>query len=68
MRESLLVMLLAVDKHKIAGIAVIVVGAIVAVLGIVRAVRRESGAVLVALAGAAVAVIGVLLFSHTIHG
>lgn len=64
----LLALLLSVGKHKIAGIVVIVVGAIIAVFGVVRALRRLSGAALVALAGVVILVIGILLFTHTIHG
>jgi len=58
---------LAVDKHHVAGIAVIVVGAAVALLGAFRVARRLSGAMLVLVAGLAVAVIGILVYTHTIH-
>jgi hypothetical protein len=61
-------LVLAVDKHRIAGIAVIVLGAIVAIYGVLRAFKRVSGAALIALAGVAVAIVGVLVFTHTIHG
>ena len=64
----LLPMLLSISKHKIAGIVVIVVGAIIAVFGLVRAMQRLSGAALITLAGVVILVIGILLFTHTIHG
>jgi len=60
--------MMTVNKHQIAGIVVIVVGAIVAVFGALRAMRRTSGAALISLAGVAVAVIGILVFTRTIHG
>jgi hypothetical protein len=44
------------------------VGALIAVFGAVRAAQRLSGAALVALAGVVVLVIGILVFTHTIHG
>jgi len=59
--------LASVDKHKIAGIAVIVVGALVAGFGLFRGLKRVSGAALVALAGVAIVVVGVLTYTHTIH-
>ena len=60
-------MLLSVDKHKITGIVVIVVGALIAIFGAVRAMQRLSGAALIAVAGVVIVVIGILVFSHTIH-
>jgi hypothetical protein len=60
-------LLIAIDKHHIGGIAVIAVGGIVAIYGGLRALRRVSGAALIALAGVAIAVIGVLVYTHTIH-
>jgi len=60
-------LLFAIDKHRIAGIAVIAVGAIVALYGVLRAFKRVSGAALIGLVGVAVAVIGVLVYTHTIH-
>jgi hypothetical protein len=58
----------AVDKHRIAGIIVIVVGAAIVVFGVVRLVRRLTGAGLVLLAGAIVLALGILIDTHTIHG
>lgn len=66
-RTALVPILLSVDKHKIAGIAVIVVGAAVAGFGLFRGLKRVSGAALVALAGVAIVVVGVLTYNHTIH-
>jgi hypothetical protein len=60
--------ILAVDKHRIAGIAAIVVGVVIIALGALRAVRRLTGAALVLLAGAVVVGLGVLVSTHTIHG
>jgi len=60
--------LFAVNKHKVAGVIVIVAGAILAVFGGFRAMRRASGAALVGLAGIAVVVIGILVFTRTIRG
>jgi len=65
--HTLVLVILAVDKHHIAGIAVVVVGAALAVFGALRALRRASGAALIALAGIAIVVIGVLTYTHTIH-
>ena len=61
-------LLFAVDKHHVVGIVVIAVGAIMLIYGVLRALRRVSGAALIALTGVAVAVVGVLVFTHTIHG
>jgi hypothetical protein len=60
-------LLLTVDKHHVAGLVVLVVGAAIAVFGAVRVVQRLSGAALILTAGIAVAVIGILVFTHTIH-
>ena len=68
MAHGELLVMMTVNKHKIAGIVVIVVGAVVAVFGALQAMRRTSGAALISLAGVAVAVIGILVFTRTIHG
>jgi hypothetical protein len=60
-------LLFAIDKHRIAGIAVIAAGAVVALYGVFRAFKRVSGAALIALVGVAVAVVGVLVYTHTVH-
>jgi hypothetical protein len=60
-------LILAVDKHKIAGIAAMVVGAVVLLFGVLRTTKRLSGAALVLLAGAVIVIIGVLVATHTIH-
>jgi hypothetical protein len=59
--------MLAVSKHLIAGIVVIVVGALIGLFGAVRAVQRMSGAALTILAGLVIVVIGILVVTHTIH-
>ena len=59
-------LLLAVDKHHIAGIVVVVLGALVALYGVLRAIKRVSGAALIAFFGLAVVVVGLLVFTHTI--
>jgi Na+-driven multidrug efflux pump len=56
-----------VSKHLIAGIVVIVVGALVALFGFLRAARRESGAMLVTAVGIVVVIVGVLVVTHTIR-
>jgi hypothetical membrane protein len=61
-------LLFAIDKHRVAGIVVIVIGALVATYGVLRALKRVSGAALIALSGVAIAVVGVLVSTHTIHG
>jgi len=58
----------AVDKHRVAGIIVIVVGAAIVVFGVLRLVRRLTGAALVLLAGAIIVALGILIDTHTIHG
>lgn len=61
------VLLLAISKHEVAGIAVLVVGVIIALYGVFRVVQRLSGAALVLAAGVAVAVVGALVYTRTIH-
>jgi uncharacterized protein YjeT (DUF2065 family) len=65
--RHLVSVLFAIDKHHLAGIAVIVVGALVAGFGGFRALKRVSGAALISLAGVAAVVVGVLVYTHTIH-
>ncbi|MGH9043526.1 MAG: hypothetical protein ACRDVP_01575 [Acidimicrobiales bacterium] len=54
-------------KHEIAGIVVIVVGALIALVGVVRGLQRLSGAALVVLVGIVILVIGALVYTRTIH-
>ncbi len=61
------VLLLAINKHEVAGIAVLVVGVIIALYGVFRVVQRLSGAALVLAAGVVVAVVGALVYTRTIH-
>jgi uncharacterized membrane protein len=61
------VLLLAVDAHRIAGIVVLVAGIALALFGAWRIVQRLSGAALVVAAGLAIAVIGILVYTHTFH-
>lgn len=60
--------LIAIDGHHVAGIVVAVVGGLVAIYGVLRGIKRVSGAALIALFGVAVAVVGVLVFTQTIKG
>lgn len=60
-------LLLAINKHHVAGIVVLVVGVLIVVYGAFRVVQRLSGAALVVAAGVAVAVIGALVYTRTIH-
>lgn len=57
----------AVAKHKVAGIAGIVLGAVIALFGVVRAVQRLTGAALTLLIGVVIVVLGVLVYTHTIY-
>lgn len=66
MAHSALLTIAAVSKHLIAGIVLIVVGALVALFGLVQGTRRASGAALVGGGGIIVIVIGVLLVTRTI--
>jgi len=57
----------AVAKHKVAGIAGIVVGAVILLFGVVRSVQRLTGAALTLLIGVVIVVLGVLVYTHTIY-
>ncbi len=59
--------MLAVSKHKVAGIAGIVVGALVTLFGVIRAAQRLTGAALALLLGVVIVVLGVLVYTHTIY-
>jgi hypothetical protein len=61
-------LILAMSKHQASGIAAMAVGAIVVLVGGVRVLGKAAGAILVPLAGVALVVIGVLLYTRVIKG
>jgi uncharacterized membrane protein len=56
----------AVNKHRIAGIVVLVIGAVLVIFGGVRFLSKIATAPLIPLIGLAVIVIGILLFARVI--
>lgn len=59
-------MLLALDKHQEAGVAGFIIGALIAIWGIFRVMRRTAGAMMFTFFGLIVIVIGVLLYTRKI--
>jgi hypothetical protein len=56
----------AMTKHKIGGIVAIIIGAVLLVVGALRVMRRMAGAMVLALIGVAIVIIGILLYAHVI--
>jgi len=58
--------LLAVDKHKVAGIVGIVIGVGIIGVGVLRVMRRTAGAMVMALAGIVIIGLALLLYFRKI--
>lgn len=58
--------LLGVDKHHVAGIVAIVIGAVLVLLGLARVFGRMAIGAVVPLIGLVIVIVGVLLFTRTI--
>ncbi len=63
---SLFALLATVNKHHLAGIVAIVVGALGVIVGAVRALRQEEAGGLILVAGVVIIVLGILLYVRKI--
>lgn len=64
--RTLAVVLANIDKHHVAGIVAIVVGALLAVVGGIRLATRATRAALAPVAGLIILLIGILLYVRAI--
>ena len=64
--ESLAAVLALVDKHHVAGIVGIVIGAVIVIVGGFRVAMRATRAVLVPIVGLAIVLLAVLVYIRTI--
>ncbi|MGB9113403.1 MAG: hypothetical protein WCF24_11845 [Acidimicrobiales bacterium] len=64
--RSLAVVIARIDKHHVAGIVAIVVGALLAIVGGIRLATRATRAALAPIAGVVILVLGILLYLRAI--
>lgn len=64
--RTLAVVLAAIDKHHVAGIVAIVVGALLALVGGIRLATRATRAALAPVAGLIILLLGILLYIRAI--
>lgn len=64
--RSLAVVLARIDKHHVAGIVAIVVGALLAIVGGIRLATRATRAALAPVAGLVIVALGILVYVRAI--
>lgn len=64
--RTLAVVLAHIDKHHVAGIVAIAVGALLAIVGGIRFATRASRALFAPVAGVIIALLGILLYVRAI--
>jgi hypothetical protein len=64
--RSLAVVLAHIDKHHVAGIVAIVIGALLAIVGGIRLATRATRAALAPVAGIVILLLGVLVYVRAI--